>query len=75
MTDVLERRSLTQYGGSPLNYLNDWARREGHLEDFGQYTVLVEADATTGEQFGSIVEKVTEEAAEEPPVRHHRGRK
>jgi hypothetical protein len=56
MAEALETRALAEYAGRPENYLNDWARRTGNLEDFDQYAVEVTQDAH-GYQWASIVEK------------------
>lgn len=52
MSKVLEQRSLGLYGGRIENYLNDWARRAGHLDDFNDYVALVD-----GWGMGVIVRK------------------
>jgi hypothetical protein len=66
----LESRLLHFYNGRPENYLNDWARRTGHLDDMAEYAVEVAADSV-GVPWGHIVRKQDEPVAETPTECHN----
>lgn len=64
--EILEKRHLHHYGGHSQNYLYDWARRTGHVDDFGEYVVDVEHDSQTGITWG-VIRKKAESADPEVP--------
>lgn len=71
MADILESRLLHFYGGRPTNYLYDWARRTGHVDDIDQFTVEVTTDAA-GVPVGNVIRKQDEPVAESPSQSYNR---